>query len=114
MLIVSTPTAAAPNAQFSDEGRLKRSESWSYAATIYSGACGPIATSLLSAAHKGGQKTHVEQLHMSPVQGELAAVDHTFSGCVRGRGAGVDVYSEVCGGRSVSANGTFNNTQKIE
>ena len=96
MLIVSTPTAAAPNAQFSDEGRLKRSESWSYAATIYSGACGPIATSLLSAAHKGGQKTHVEQLHMSPVQGELAAVDHTFSGWVLGRG-----WEGACGFRCV-------------
>ena len=32
-------------------------------------------------ADKGGKKTHAEQLHMSPVQGELAAVDHTFSGC---------------------------------
>ena len=41
-LYISTPTAAAPNAQFSDEGRLNRSESWNYAATIYSGACGPI------------------------------------------------------------------------
>ena len=62
-------------------------------------------------AHKGGQKTHVEQLHMSPVQGELAAVDHTFSEWVLGRGGGVDVYSEVCEERAVSATGTLNNTQ---
>ena len=98
MLIVFTPTAAAPNAQFSDDGRLKRSVSWSYTANIYSGACGPIATSLLSAAHKGGQKTLVEHLHMSPVQGELAAVDHTFSGRVLGREGSVWMCSEVCGG----------------
>ena len=40
-------------------------------------------------AHKGGQKTLVEQLHMSPVQGELVAVDH-MSGGGEGRGR-VDV-----------------------
>ena len=76
---------------------------------LYSGACGPIATSLLSAAHKGGQKTLVEPLHMSPEQGELAAADHTFSGCVLG--GCVWVCSEVCGGRAVSVTGTLNNTQ---
>ena len=96
---------------FLSYGRLQRSESWSYTATIYSGARGPIATSLLSAAHKGGQKTLVEQLHMSPIQGELAAVDHTFSGWVLGRGGDVWMCSEVCGDRAVSATGTLNNTQ---
>ena len=61
-------------------------------------------------AHKGGQKTLVEQLHMSPVQGELAAVDHTFSGC-GGGGGGVWMFSEMCGGRAASAAGTLSNTQ---
>ena len=50
-----------------------------------------VAISGTNTTHKGGQKTHVEQLHMSPVQGEIAEVDHTFSGWVLGRGGCVGV-----------------------
>ena len=78
---------------------------------LYCGACGPIATSLLSGGHKGGKKTLVEQLHMSPVQGELAAADHMFSGCVRGRGEEGACRFKVCEGRAVSVAGALYNTQ---